>query len=435
MNENTKKSFLMGEGRKRRPRLKTPALLLLLLLPLLAALIYFSLFRAERQVEIPWKAFEIADLREDRVAAAGGTESAYRRFLSLFLQKGKAGVSKQEAMWLLPELREEHEIPGDRSTSLVFRAQENLFERDDQLLLGSLYAARADRSAFFQWRTALKESYPEYLYSEGEGENRAFALTYIRVLMEAYQVFGAKELLQEIRELAEALRNEFEQGLTADSRIRVVDPLPVDVGLIDQTGKSIEKSLDIEIVRLDTLDPALLRALAELDPAWQPLASRWIEILQKARLSNGFYAYGYDREGHYVSTDGESYLNPTAATARQIRHLCELEATAETSDSISLYLSFLQRDRTLRERYHLISLTAGSERTELGACAELYRASRLSGEEIAADLFNSSLDPYRYKGTVEKAKGLLFYRKGDEVILPMRENALALLSGIRLSEN
>lgn len=433
MQETERKSILIGGKKEKRKRNTFWLFVIVLSLIVLTGLLYFIFFHRAKKTEVVWKEFSVADLREDRLARESGQESAYSRLMSMFLRKGKAGAAEKEGMWLTSVLEEQHEVPGDRSTPFVFRETSSEFVREDQLILGELYVARGDQNAFSAWRKAIHTAFPEYRFSKESAAEWPFALAYIRVLMEGYQQFGRQELISDIQSLADDLRIAFEEGLSANKLIHAKTPQLVDVGLIDPSEQSLSESKEVLLIRLADLDLAVLEALADMDPKWRDIADTWGDIMRNAKLSNGFYAYGYDSEQNYITSEEESYYNSTLSGATQIRHLCEAGFVEEAESSLSLYLNLFQRDQGLRDTYHMMSLTPASENINLQAYTELYRAALISENYIMAKLLAGSLEIHRYKGEVDIARGMLFKTGDSKVYLPLKVNAEALLAGMNLT--
>lgn len=373
--------------------------------------------------DLAWHALEIPNLQDELFVRAGGARSRYQDLLSLYLRKDELGE------YVLPGLISEHEQPGKVATPFVLRPLEHeAISPEDQLLLGQLFLARRDFFRFLDWQKAFLRRFPEADFSEGgEAENWPLCLAYLRQLLLSAQIFDDEQIKEVISQQAFGLLPLFKNTLPASEKIRL-HPLTYPEVDAAQPEKNMNKETrELPLLRLADVDLWVLKTLASLFHEWQDCAAGWTQILAETTVGNDFLAYGLTAdEKTLISSAGSTFRVDTLQNLSLLQVL--RDAGLPFEKGASRFASLLARDSQLFVDYHMISLTPLSANPSLEAELRLLDLLGQSGDLSVRKGLEQALAQFRLDQ--ERSLGehsLYFVKVSDEIRLPFRENALAIL--------
>lgn len=405
-----------------KPGRKAKVLCLILLLALVSVAAYLFALTTGKQsgtTEVAYPQLVFPEFSKDKITLISGEDSIYERILKDF-------STEQDGQGLaLERLRLEYTIPGQVDTPRILRALDNdpiLYS--DQLLKLQLLIASGRKQAFFNLQEQIEQAFPQYLSDAAEAETWGQQLSYLRILLLARQFWSDQELDQKILGYSQRLLPLLENGLPVQERKELADQVYPQVSAKDRNEQ--EKTQDLSLINLDTIDLWVLQALTAYDPAWQAVFECWLERIQAARLDSGFYAYAWDpQEENYIPADGLTFRANTLSSLSQAIALWEVgEGRA---DDVLLFNRLLASSSKLYDYYNLASLMPMTEACSADNLLALQYLGYLSGQELPIDLSRQAIAAMLYKGPDRLADNFLVQNEGKDSYFYFRPNAWQIL--------
>lgn len=397
----------------------------------LALIILLVISRLPKAADkVPWTPLPLPDLRDDAFIKAGGESSFYKQFLNGFLHEKEVGAAKIRQKWAVKTLKLEHEKPDDVSTPQVLREVDGgVFTAEDQLLLGTLLTARRDHRGFKEWQDHFLAAFPEADPTQQiSGRGWQLSLRYIRVLLQAGQVWAEQGLIDEALRTADLLLPLFQEAppaVKSSDFNEIYYPEP-DAA---EARKSFDEEIEVSYIPLQFIDLWTLKSLSALDEQWLPVYQKWLDIVKHAGLDSGFYAFAVSSDlSHYIPSAGKTFKTDTLSTVMQLQSLSE--CGEPDVNGMAFLMHLIYRDGYLCSSYNLGSLAVMDKTAAREAELRLLELAAADTTDVNRQGIREALKQSVAGPDMAPATKFIYYKDEDQIYFSFRENALALLCGL-----
>lgn len=276
-----------------------------LLVFMCSALILFSCSAVLHKVELPVLYGALDDVGAyDSDILAPGIMNAIKSHLLTDVEVTINASNNNISKTTVTLLASVYETPEKRGES---GKKSTLFNASDQIFYGRALVAMRRKSAFRKWMKDFDIAYwrsdssfhDTWLRIEetdpfdaatvsspvlvrGEA-SWAVTLAYTRALLEAWRLWGGREIERAIVKASDALWQVFDEMKT-DQSLRAGAQLPLALDVWEEPWPLPDEDIVTQGTLLSEIDLWALLALSRFEPKWASIASHWINVTRNARL-------------------------------------------------------------------------------------------------------------------------------------------------------
>lgn len=265
-------------------------------------------------------------------------------------------------------------------------------------------------------------------------------LSYCKVLLEGYHMFGDTKLLEQAKTLANTIYEFFKVSNLppAEISLSVLNPIsvpdfsatPIPKPSLSPTP-DINNTTNINVINLADIDLYALKVLSGIDSKWLPVFEKTLGIVEKSQIGAevALFNAGYDvKNNSYIP-----YLSkgPEFITKNQIQIALNLAQVDKTNEKILAQLKqLLYNSNAFYESYQIISNKAVNEVESLASYALMARIARINKDK---ELYDLCVDKMKWNTATNKNSyiyALPFRDNDDNEIIAYSYDAVLMMKSI-----
>jgi hypothetical protein len=335
--------------------------------------------------------------------------------------------------------------PANR-TGIPPAARSGLYLAADQLRYGQFVLEQGERQEFLNWwqsfsqvyivadgsvRSSTGETGPADQFPDWRVNSQA-----MRLLAQSCSLWPDNKRLAALRRLSDRMIRLASQSGPADFLALVPTPAPVPDPAATPTPKPAvtaqpeKPALPLKVLRLASLDLFAMQQMTQVDPRWQDLSARYLQIVDGGYIGDALPLYGlaYDpAQNGYLPFDGDIPVIDAEEALLTILHLTEIGQ--ENPRSLSWIRDQIYNQKAIYKAYHV---TQGQPAEKI-ECVEAYaivaRIARIKEDRELYDAALALLLWHQATGSKSEVKSAIYSQDKDGLIeIWASDNTWALLA-------